>query len=87
MADGCLCCIKYFPEGIDGLVARFQPYLSDPVVQEGLHKIAEKFASMDHLGPQFIADRAAADEDRAFLRRDAYEQIHALLIRLGLANS
>ncbi len=51
-----------------------------------MSKIAGKFASIDHVGPKFVADRADEEEDRDFLQRDSYEQVHAFLERLGMGS-
>jgi hypothetical protein len=51
------------------------------LVREGLEKIAEKFASPNHVGPQFVADFPEVEEaeERAILQRDAYERVIYLL--------
>jgi hypothetical protein len=51
------------------------------LVREGLEKIAEKFASPDHIGPRFVADflEVEESEERAILQRDAYERVIYLL--------
>ena len=44
-------------------------------------KLAGKFASADHAGPKDVADflELSDDEDMAMIKRDAYEQVQALL--------
>lgn len=78
-------CVTHFPGGFDALAAAFQPHLGNGLVKEGLSKIAEKFASPDHVGPKWVADfDEITDEDaRAIRQRDAYERMNALLQRLG----
>ena len=53
-------------------------------MREGLDKIAQKFASPDHVGPRFVADfEAATDpEERVRLQRDAFERVDRLLALL-----
>ena len=56
------------------------------LVQEGLKKIAEKFASLDHVGPRDVADfdETRDDEARAISQRDAHEKVSFLLQELGI---
>ena len=56
------------------------------LVQEGLRKIAGKFASPEHVGPRDVADfhEFRNDEDRAVCQRDAYEKVNYLLRKLGI---
>jgi hypothetical protein len=55
-------------------------------VREGLNKIKEKFLSPDHAGPKWVADFLEIEdpEERAIQQRAAYEEITALLHRLGI---
>ncbi len=78
--------LKNFPGGIDRLVDRFIPYASNRLVREGLEKIAEKFASPEHIGPGFLADfeDETDPEERELLRRDAFEQVNSFLRKLGI---
>jgi stress response protein SCP2 len=77
-------CIRNYPGGIDALAEEFQPLLENKLTQEALENLAEKFASPDHIGPKHIADFEGAtdNEERAFLQRDAFERINALLVLL-----
>lgn len=79
-------CIQNFPGGIAALAEAFKPFLSHGLVKEGLNNIAEKFASVDHMGPKFVADfEGISDaESRAQKHREAFERVHALLGLLGL---
>ncbi|MHB1032969.1 MAG: hypothetical protein ACYC0X_34945 [Pirellulaceae bacterium] len=56
------------------------------LVKEGLGRIAEKFASPEHVGPRFVADFEGLDdpEERALRQRDAYERVGQLLEKLGI---
>jgi hypothetical protein len=83
--DVCFTLTNY-PGGIDGLAEEFRPQLSNPLVQEGLRKLAEKFASPEHMGPKFVADfEDIQDLDaRAIRTRDAYERVDHLLRVLGV---
>ena len=77
-------CIRYYPGGISKLVAEFQPHLDNRLVEEALSRIAEKFASPEHVGPKHVADfdDITDPEERARLQRDAFERVNALISRL-----
>ncbi|HEX2988954.1 MAG TPA: hypothetical protein VHS06_12405 [Chloroflexota bacterium] len=81
-------CLRYYPGGLDALVKEFQPHLDHGLVREGLSKIAEKFASPEHVGPRFVADFDGLDdpEERALRERDAYERVSLLLQQLKVAH-
>jgi len=68
------------------LVDKFIPHTSNHLVREGLEKIAEKFASPQHIGPGFLADFEAETEpeERELLRRDAFEQVNSFLRKLKM---
>ena len=72
--------------GLDALVQEFKPHLQHGLVKEGLRKIAEKFASPEHLGPRFVAafDEIDAPDERALRTRDAFERVNYLLLALGV---
>jgi len=74
-------CVRNFPGGLDQLVEEFRPHLGHSLVQEALTKMGEKFASPDHIGPKHVADfeDPANLQERAFLQRDAFERVHALI--------
>ncbi len=75
-----------YPGGLDALVEEFKPHLEHGMVQEGLRKIAEKFASPEHVGPKFVADfdEIYDSEERALRTRDAFERVNYLLAALGV---
>lgn len=74
-------CVKNHPGGVNGLASEFRPHITHGLVQEGLRKIADKFNSTNAYGPTAVADfQEITDvEERERIRRDAYEQIDALL--------
>ena len=82
-------CLRHYPGGIDKLADEFQPHLENRLVQEALAKIAEKFASPEHVGPKHVADfsDSADPEERARLQRDAFERVNALISRLTGSNT
>jgi hypothetical protein len=75
-----------YPGGLDELAERFKPHLGNRLVKEGLRKLAEKFASPEHMGPKFVADFVdIQDPDaRAIRMRDAFERVDQLLRMLGV---
>jgi len=76
----------HYPGDLGALAQEIRPHLHHGLVQEGLRKIAEKFASPDHMGPKFVADfEDIQDRDeRAIRMRDAYERVSHLLRDLGV---
>ena len=77
-------CIRYYPGGIDKLAEEFQPHLENSLIQETLDKLGKKFASPEHIGPKQVADfdDIADPGERAFIQRDAFERVNALISRL-----
>ncbi|OHD67292.1 MAG: hypothetical protein A2W19_02470 [Spirochaetes bacterium RBG_16_49_21] len=79
-------CLKYFPGGLDALISEFRPHLGNRLVTEGLQKIAEKFASVDHFGPRAVADfNTVTDrEEREQVQRDVFERVDYFLKGLNI---
>ncbi|MFN7919114.1 MAG: nucleotidyl transferase AbiEii/AbiGii toxin family protein [Bryobacteraceae bacterium] len=75
-----------FPGGLDSLAAEIAPHVDQALVREGLNKIGQKFATIEHAGPKFVADFEDVDdpESRAVLIRDAFEKVDYLLRKLGI---
>jgi hypothetical protein len=75
-----------YPGGLEALVEQFKPHLENGLVNEGLRKIAEKFASPEHVGPKFVADFDEINDpdERALRTRDAFERVNYLLTALGV---
>ena len=76
-------CLVNYPGGNEALAEAFRPHLGNGLVKEGLAKIAEKFASVDHVGPKWVADFDGIEDpdERAIRLRDAYERVRDLLER------
>ncbi|MBN1666852.1 MAG: hypothetical protein JW862_07175, partial [Anaerolineales bacterium] len=74
-------CIRYYPGGVNQIADEFRPHLGNRLVQEALEKIAEKFASPEHIGPKHVADfeDLSDPDERARYQRDAFERINALI--------
>jgi hypothetical protein len=75
-----------YPGGLDALAGEVRSHLDNGLVQEGFRKIAEKFASPEHVGPKFVADFEDVQEEeaRAIRMRDAYERVRRLLEALNV---
>lgn len=74
-------CLKNFSGGVKMLAEEFRPHVGHGLVQEGLRKMAGKFKSTRAYGPTAVAEflEIIDLEERELIRRDAYEQINALL--------
>jgi hypothetical protein len=81
--------VTNYPGGLDELTEVIGPHMGHALVAEGLVKIAENFASPEHMGTKFAADfdeRQDPDE-RAMRRRDVYERISYSSRALGVPRS
>ena len=76
-----LFCIENYPGNVKKLANEFMPYIKNKLVIEGLEKIRAKFASIDHVGPKWVADFQEIDvkEDREIINRSAYEKVKEFL--------
>lgn len=74
-------CVEHFPGGVEKLALEFNKFRKNKLVIEGLGKIRSKFASVEHIGPRWVADflEMAEKEDRDIIVRRAYEKINELL--------
>ena len=81
-------CVEHYPGGVEGLVSEFRPHLKNKLIIEGLEKIRSKFASIEHIGPKWVADflEVADKEDRDIIMRRAYEKISELLDILKISS-
>ncbi|MCR4598312.1 MAG: hypothetical protein K5678_04695 [Acetatifactor sp.] len=76
---------KHYEGGVTELARLFEGVKNVKIVQKMKEKLGEKFASVDHAGPVDVAAFLEADgEEAEFLRRDAYEQIQALISRISV---
>ncbi len=76
-----LFCIENYPGNAKQLANEFIPYIENKLVIEGLEKIRDKFASIEHVGPKWVADFQEIDdkEDRQIIIRNAYEKVTEFL--------
>lgn len=79
-------CIEHFVGGPEALADEFAPSSKNLLIQEGLAKIRSKFASVDHIGPKWVADflEIADKEEREIVIRRAYEKTMGLLELLDI---
>jgi len=80
-------CVEHYPGGVEGLVSEFRPHLKNKLITEGLEKIRSKFASVEHIGPKWVANflEVTEKEDRDIIMRRAYEKISELLDSLKIS--
>ena len=76
--------VKHYHDGLDGLAKLFEDYRESKIIHEMKEKLSEKFASPSHAGPADVAAflDLVDEEEIAFTKRDAYEQIQALIRKL-----
>lgn len=81
-------CVEHYPGGVEGLAPEFRPHLKNKLIIEGLEKIRNKFASVEHIGPKWVADflEVTEKEDRDIIMRRAYEKISELLDILKISS-
>ena len=73
--------IKHYRGGVKELAKEFQPVADRKLILEMKDKLSGKFASAAHAGPKDVSDflDLEDEEDIEMIKRDAYEQIQALL--------
>lgn len=73
--------IKHYRGGVTELAHEFKPVADRKLILEMKEKLAGKFASADHAGPKDVSDflDLEDEEENEIVKRDAYEQIQALL--------
>lgn len=77
-------CLTHHPAGIDGVVRELQPIADHPTVQTAIDIVAEKFGTIDDIGPVWAArvvEEAGGDYELA--RRDAFELANELVRRIA----
>ena len=73
--------IKHYVGGVKELAKEFEPVRGKNLVTEAKEKLAGKFASENHAGPKDVVDFLDLDDEESIemTKRDAYEQVQALL--------
>src|SRR3989304_6386442 len=74
-------CVEHFPGGVESLALEFNSFRKNKLLLEGLGKIRTKFASVEHIGPRWVADflEVTEKEDRNIIVRRAYEKLNEIL--------
>ncbi len=77
-------CCKNYPGGIPSLVEAIKPIMKNRLAKEGLGKIKSKFATVDGVGPTWVADFLELTdlEERARVQREAFEFVDFLMKEL-----
>ena len=73
--------IKHYFGGVRELAKEFEPVRGKNIVIAAKVKLAGKFASENHAGPKDVADFMDLEDEESIemTKRDAYEQVQALL--------
>ena len=73
--------IKHYIGGVRELAKEFEPVRDKNIVKEAKDMLAGKFASENHAGPKDVADFMDLEDEESIemTKRDAYEQVQALL--------
>lgn len=79
-------CLRFYPGGHQALVNAFHQFPPSSLVREGLQILMERYASLEHIGPVFTANFYGAidPEEKAMIKRDAFERMEALLKALDI---
>lgn len=82
-------CVRNFPEGIEALAEQCRSLLEEKSGLKGYQGIAGKFRSYDDYGPSSVREfvegsQVLGDRDADQWQQDAFGQVHAFLIALGI---
>jgi len=79
-------CLRHYPGGPEAVVGAFRPYVGHGLVNDGLGRLAKRFNSISAVGPTHVADfeEVTDVEERARIRRDAFERVQYVLRQLGM---
>jgi len=73
-------CVSNFVGGITALAEQFRPLRNDPLAEEALQILGEKFRTINHVGPVWAAQVATdSAEEREIEQRRAFEMVNDLL--------
>ena len=76
--------IKHYIGGVESLAEEFSPVRDKQIVIDMKEKLSAKFASENHAGPKDVSDfmDLVDEEEIELIRRDAYEQVSALIEKI-----
>ena len=79
-------CCRNYPGGLTAIAEEIRPLVGNKLAQEGLGKIIAKFATVDGIGPTWVADflEITDQEERERVRRESFELINTLMEKLGI---
>ena len=79
-------CVRNYPGGAEAVADAFAPHVQHVLVKDALPRLARHFGSVDGVGPAHVADfeMITDAEERARIRRDAFERVQYLLQRAGV---
>ena len=79
-----LFCLRNYPGGVEAIVEEIAPHVTHGLVQEAVDTLGDKFATVDSIGPKFVADFDGLEdaEARAFAMRDAFERVQYVVTKL-----
>lgn len=74
-------CLRHWPGGPRAVAALLRPHRGESEVVRAMQLLGLKFRSVDDFGPQAVATFVGAPsaDERAFVARDAFERVQALL--------
>ena len=77
-------CLRNYPGGVEAIVEEIAPHVGRGLVQEAVDTLGEKFATVDSIGPKFVAgfDGPEGAEERAFVMRDPFERVQYVVTKL-----
>ncbi len=81
--------VRNFPGGPEPLAEECRPLLDNVIARKGFELVASKFSASDDFGPQtvrlfFEGSPALGDMTSAQVQEDAYRQVRAFLVALGI---
>jgi len=79
-------CCKNYPGGLTSLAKAIKPLLNNKLAIEGIGKIKAKFATLEGIGPNWVADFLEVSdlEERARIQRAAFELTNTLMEELDI---
>jgi len=79
-------CCRNYPGGLKELIEEMKALVTNKLAREGLGKIKAKFATVDAIGPTWVADfsETTEPEEKDRIQREAFEIVNSVLDALGI---